>query len=472
MNVMVVCLDTFRADLLEPDSPVGEAKTPALDQFKDQGFSFDRAFGEGQPTLQFRRACFTGRRSFPWNFNYDRRGHWHHAPGWHKIPPHQDTLAEILLRRGYRTGLIADTYHMFKPTMNYTRGFASYEFIRGQESDNWKSGSLDAVRDQLARHVRNPAKRRHFGTLIQYLWNMQGRETEDDYLCARVFGAAREWLTDNATNSPFMLWIDSFDPHEPWDPPKHYADEHADPCEIEYIMPHSVFAGGAPTEAELQRTKALYLGEASLVDKWVGTLLETVDSLGLADDTLIIITADHGTQCLDHGGFGKGVPPLYAHDTRILWLMRGPGIPCGNSSAIVQSHDLMPTILNALGIEAPADGTSVLPIVRGDAQQLRDHAVIGWSGWADGRAKGRASARDDFWNYSVSTGDEDLNEHLFDLQADPGEHHDIAGQHPEVLSMQRARVETVLGQTLPCVHEETCDRDAPAPIDVWLRNRG
>ena len=115
-------------------------RTPNLDALAAESVRFTSAFGECQPTLQMRRGLFTGRRSFPFRYNFDRRGQWPHLPGWHKIPPGQETIAEVLLARGYLTALIADTYHMFKPTVNFSRGFAHLDFIRGQETDNWKSG--------------------------------------------------------------------------------------------------------------------------------------------------------------------------------------------------------------------------------------------------------------------------------------------------------------------------------------------
>ena len=62
-------------------------------------------------------------------------------PGWHGVPPHQQTLAERLSRAGYATGLVADTYHLFKPTMNFTRGFMNWEFFRGQEADPYRLGT-------------------------------------------------------------------------------------------------------------------------------------------------------------------------------------------------------------------------------------------------------------------------------------------------------------------------------------------
>ncbi|MFH1928292.1 MAG: hypothetical protein ABIK79_09015, partial [Chloroflexota bacterium] len=86
MNLIVICLDTFRADMIGPGKKMSYVETRNLDAFARESVCFGQAYGEGQPTLQMRRAFFTGRRSFPWRYNFDRRGHWHHAPGWHKIP--------------------------------------------------------------------------------------------------------------------------------------------------------------------------------------------------------------------------------------------------------------------------------------------------------------------------------------------------------------------------------------------------
>ena len=175
MNIICICLDTFRADIIGQGKKYSHAPTPNLDAFAAESIRFAQAFGEGQPTLQIRRGLFTGMRSFPWRYNFDRRGHWHHASGWHKIPPEQDTIAEVLLERGYLTALIADTYHMFKPTMNFSRGFAHLDFIRGQESDNWRSGDPRLVQDQLRQHVREPINWQRHAGLVNYLLNQRHR---------------------------------------------------------------------------------------------------------------------------------------------------------------------------------------------------------------------------------------------------------------------------------------------------------
>ncbi len=470
MNVICVCLDTFRADIIGPGRKFSHAHTPNLDAFHSSGIRFNRAFGEGQPTLQVRRALFTGMRSFPWRYNFDRRGHWHHAPGWHKIPPEQDTIAEVLLERGYLTALIADTYHMFKPTMNFARGFAHLDVVRGQESDNWKSGDPGLIKAQLARHVRPPVDMSAHVGMVNYLLNQRHRKDKDDYQCARVFNAASEWLADNHSVGPFFLWVDSFDPHEPWDPPAEYADRYCEHDGLDFIQPGPAYAGDGPSELELRRIEALYLGEVTLVDEYVGRLLNAVADLNLMDDTMIVILSDHGTQLLDQGKFGKGADELHPFNTQLNLMVRVPGGPTDlDVDAFVQNHDLMPTLLGRLGVRADwTDGDDLWPLVTGEQTAVRDRIVTGWASFVTGNAVGRASVRDDRWNFCTAVGYEDeAGDELFDLETDPEERRNVAGLHPEIVSERRGDVEAVIGQPLPGQMLEVCD-EAPGPMSHWL----
>jgi len=469
MNLIVICLDTFRADIIGPGKKMSYVETPNLDAFARESVCFGRAFGEGQPTLQMRRAFFTGWRSFPWRYNFDRRGHWHHAPGWHKIPPDQDTLAEILLNRGYFTGMVADTYHMFKPTMNYTRGFCTYEFVRGQEADNWHGGTLEMVEEQVRKHARTSSPDSPLVWLLaQYLWNQRGRQSEEEYQCARVFRAAAQWLEDNAANAPFFLWIDSFDPHEPWDPPKAYANQYYPYEGIDFIYPNNEDA--SPEEQE--RMKALYCGEVTFVDKWVGMFLNKIDQLNLRDDTIVMLTSDHGTQLRDHDRFGKGSDYMHPYNTQILWYIRHPDGPRGSSvDAFVQSHDLAPTVLRLLDVPyANVDGEDVWSLVTGEQEQIRDHVVIGWAEFSVGNAGARASVRDDEWNYVVSVHEEDPCPELYHLPSDPYEEQNVHDKHPCVVARQRKRLEAVVGQPIPAKLNEVCDSVRP-PVYRFFQHR-
>jgi len=474
MNLICICLDTFRADIVGEGKKFSFVETPHLDAFARESVVFDRAFGEGQPTLQIRRAMFTGNRSFPWRYNFDRRGHWHHASGWHKIPPEQDTMAEILVNRGYMTGFIADTYHMFKSTMNYIRGFVNYDFVRGQESDNWRGGHPKMIEEQLKTHVREPIDWRRHSTLTQYLLNMRDRKSEEDYLCAQVFRRSAQWLEDNIDNQPFFLWIDSFDPHEPWDPPKAYADRYcANYAGKDFVFPGAAYQGGEPSPEELERIKALYFGEVTFVDKWVGHLLNKIDDLNLRDETIVMVTCDHGTQLLDHGRFGKGTTDLHPFNTQLIWFIRYPDGPGGHHvSGFVQSHDLFPTALHLLNIEyARCDGENVWPLVTGQSDAIRDHVVIGWAGWGSGPAAGRSSVRDDEWNYIVTIDKDDPDAELYYLPSDPDEKNNVIANHPEIVSEQRTRLEAVLGQPLPARLNEITDHPAPPPFNIYIAKR-
>ena len=467
MNVICICLDTFRADLIG-DGKLSFVKTPNIDSFARDSVVFDNAFGEGQPTLQMRRAFFTGMRSFPWRYNFDRRGHYQHMAGWHKIPPEQDTLAEILLRRGYMTGLISDTYHLFKPTLNFTRGVVNYDFIRGQEWDNWRAGTLKMVEDKMKKHMRQTIDLSRHAGFMQYLLNVRDRKCEEDYFSAQVFLRGKQWIRDNFDNQPFFLWLDCFDPHEPWDPPVEYADTYCPNYEgIDFIEPR--FISVDLTLKERERIKALYYGEVTFVDKWLGVFLEEVNDLGLYDNTIIIILSDHGTQLMDHGRFGKGGDALHPYNTQIIWLLYRPNGPRGKYvKAFVQSHDLLPTILSLLGIPyAMAEGKNMWPLVTGELDQVRDHVVIGWSGFADGPASGRASVRDEEWNYVTSIDRIDPRAELYHLPEDPEEMKNVIAEYPEVVKRQQSRLEAVLGQPLPATMIEISDRSPESTPPIF-----
>ncbi len=474
MNIICICLDTFRADIIGERKKYSHVQTPNLDAFAAESVRFTQAFGEGQPTLQIRRANFTGMRSFPWKYNFDRRGHWHHAPGWHKIPPEQDTLAEVLLEHGYLTALIADTYHMFKPTMNFSRGFAHYDFIRGQESDNWQSGAPRLIEEQLRKHVREPLNWKRHAGLVNYLLCQRQRQSEDDYSCARVFRSACEWLDDNHTVPPFFLWVDSFDPHEPWDPPKSYADIYfPDYSGKDFITPNSLNEGGTPTEDELRRIEALYLGEVTFVDKWCGMLLDKIEQLKIRDETMVVLMSDHGTQLREHGHFGKGANKLHPFNTQLNLIIRHPEGPKDKDiSAFVQNHDLMPTLLNQAQIPCSwTDGQDMWQLVTQEKAFLRERIITGWAGFVTGNARGRVSVRDNRWNFCTSVGYRDeKGDELFDIRNEPEEKVNVASEHPAVVAERRRDVEALLGQALPGHFIEICDPGHP-PMTRWLQKK-
>ena len=170
MNLIMIVADTFRADHLGCYGNE-RVKTPSLDRLASEGVRFANAYADGLATIPMRRVFYTGKSILP-------EGAW--------IPMANDdvTLAEILSENGFTTALVSDCYHQFKPGMNFHRGFDSWEWIRGQENDQWRSGPKESFdpKEVMPEHLWND---KYDVLMRQYLMNQQDRRTEEDYICAR-----------------------------------------------------------------------------------------------------------------------------------------------------------------------------------------------------------------------------------------------------------------------------------------------
>lgn len=461
LNLVVICVDTLREDFVRHAGP-WDARTPHIDALRNRSVYFERAFGEGLPTIPMRRAYFTGMRSFPWRFDFDTQGMWPTGRGWHKIAPDETTLAEILLAQGYHTGLIADTYHMFKPTMNFARGFLSYEFIRGLEADPYLNGRV-TVQD-LAPYVRNPDPVESHSVLVQYLLNTRERHREEDWTTAQVFRRAKDWVKRQDVRDPFFLWIDAFGAHEPWDPPASYVEEYSAgrPGPVESIYPVNMKVEDF-TDLEADRVRALYQASVTFVDHWIGQFLEALEDSGHRDNTVVMLVNDHGTELLDHGQFSKAASRLYAHNTQSIWMIAHPDRPPCSVKEFVQSHDLYPTALQILGIESPAVDGQALWNWQGDTLRGpdRSHVIIGF-----GR---NASVREEEWNYFVDF-ERPSAGHLYHLTTDPWEQDNVVEQFPHEAERLRGLLEEFLRQKLPATLSDVV-RPGDAPIRVLMRSR-
>jgi len=382
----------------------------------------------------------TGRRLFPgWESREHKGDHLGWQPGWHALDEDDVTMAEVLQEAGYTTGFVTDVYHMFKPTGNFHRGFDSWQWIRGQEQDRYISGPRDDV--DFGPYVRGDSyQRRRFQGLEQYLLNVSKRKDEEEYFVAQVMRTAADWISDNTGNSPFFLWVDCFDPHEPWEPPREYADIYCP----DYDGPEPVVGAKSVdklTPEEFERTKALYAGEVTLVDKWIGHLLDRLDECGLTDDTIVAFTSDHGTLLGEHGHIHKSHYMLIRPEVRLPLLVRHPDRQFAGKrvEALVHAPDFAPTLLGLLGVDPPdrVTGKDMWPLVTGDAESIHDFVVTAYTYYA--------ALRTTDWNYIITYTDPirgtELAPRLFDLQNDPDETTDVVSDHAETAAELRARLD-------------------------------
>ncbi|MBM4419193.1 MAG: sulfatase [Chloroflexi bacterium] len=454
MNVVLVMLDSLRADHVGcygygPTLEGWTCQTPAMDRLATESIRFTRAFPEALPTIPVRRAVHTGTRTFPFKDWVPQKGDTVRAYGWQRIPEEQVTLAETLGANGYRTAFITDAYHQFKPSMNFHRGFDYWHWVRGQERDPAGSTALVSEAD-VERHMTAKTTSAGLRQLVrQYLANARSRRGEEDYQAPKVFTAAMRWVEEQALGKhdgrPFFLAIDSFDPHEPWDPPRYYTDLYNPGYDgVEVINPQY-----GPSEylspAELRHMRALYAGEVTMTDRWLGIFVDHLRSTGLLDDTLLIVTADHGHQLGEHGLTGKISMGLHPELMDIPLIVRRPGaVGAGTTNdAFVQDQDLAPTILAATGIPqaAPMDGIDIL----GNATR-RQYVTCGFNDYV--------WCRDTSWVYIARNDGGDAK--LYDIVSDPMHNVDVAGRHPRVVSDMRARVVADAGgEALPVYDQQS-----------------
>lgn len=413
LNLIVLVCDSFRQDHFGcyGGSP---GLTPHFDALASESVVFDNAYAGSFPTLPCRVELFTGKFVFPY-------------VTWGPFPASQVPFAERFQEFRYHTAIVADNLPVMRPGHGYTRGFDTRIHIRGQWHDPW--------REKTPAHPGAPwpAPREKLGQpdrVEQYLLNIGDRRREEDYFAPRVMTAAGEWLEKNAKQEPFLLYIDCFDPHEPWDPPAEYVDP-AITGEERIIYPHLGWADRY-SPAEIASMRELYAGEVRMVDHWAGRFLRKIDELGLRDNTALIFLSDHGIFLGEHNLLGKvsksrtsfnGWPPL-REVGRIPLMMRIPGLAPRRARGFVHPGDVMPTLLELAGMPLPEGVTasSLLPMARGEEEKVRDIAVTSWSfrGW---RPYLPSCIRNEEW--SLVWWRSGVRPRLHHLPDDPGENLDV-----------------------------------------------
>ncbi len=398
MNIVLFMTDTFRYDNLACYGPA-KAQTPRLNRFAQESTVFSNAYLGSFPTIPNRLDIMSGRFSF-----IDHE--------WCPLPKSTVTLQQILSASGYTTMMIADNPHLLEDGFDYGRGFNGFEWIRGQETDHWRTDP---------KHVRMPdggGKNRSLFILENYNRNTAWWQSEEDRFIAQSVKTACNWLERNQEQDKFFLFMDLFDPHEPWDAPSKYLDLYeASPWQGKEIpYPYYNFWREFLTPAEMDHVRNLYLAESTLVDHWFGVLLDKLEELGMTEDTAVIFASDHGYLFGEHDITGKSLLPevggqmfyeaipLYSDIRRTPLMVRMPSRHGGKIvHALVQSPDLMPTILELAGLVATESvggqartqalqcgvfttdnwkfepetihGKSLMPLMRGETNRLRDLAV-------------------------------------------------------------------------------------------------
>jgi arylsulfatase A-like enzyme len=393
-NVLFISIDSLRRDhcsayAAEPwtlDRPV---VTPNLDRFAERAAVFENHYAGSLPCMPARREWLTGIQEFLWR-------------PWGPIEPFDDPLARVLRREGIPTQLITDHYHYFQHgSHGFYEDFNGFEFVRGHEFDAWRTAPREVAEDDLAQVTMgagSPDEHQSppvpddvgFMNRAQYVRNVVDFDDLDeaDFFAPKVFSKTARWIGENQSWDRWFCYVDSFDVHEPFHCPEPYASMYTDEDPADPELIHWPYYGridegqSEMTDRQVDFAQAQFAGKTTMVDRWFGRVLDRLDREDLWDETMVIVTSDHGHYLGDHGWMGKPNAPLYDVLAHTPLFVHHPEGRSDRIEALTSAVDLYATILEAMDAPVPESvhSRSLLPVLAGDTDTHRDWALYGYWG--------------------------------------------------------------------------------------------
>lgn len=381
MNVLFISIDSLNRHFLKAygqpiELPVA---TPNLDEFSRRAATFERHYAGSLPCMPARREFLAGREEMLWRY-------------WGPMEPYDRPLARVARFAGVTTQLISDHFHYWQfGSHGFYEDYHGWEFIRGNEFDAWKVHPRTFTADELAKIGidEEQANSPDFRNRVAYLRNVALFETEADYFVPKVCTAAADWLDRSRELDRWFLYVDCFEVHEPFYIPEPYRsmysdEDHSDPHLHYWPLGGNIHEGRSRVDdRQLAYFRSQYSGKLTMVDTWLGRIFDSLERNRLWDDTLVVVTTDHGHYLGEHGWVGKPNCAVYnvlANTPLFIWD------PAGTRNgqrvdALTQAVDLYATMLGALGVAAPSsDSRSLLPLLRGETDVHRDWALYGYWG--------------------------------------------------------------------------------------------
>lgn len=379
MKCVFVLFDTLNRRSLRPYNPDAPAM-PNFERLAARSTTFDNHYVGSLPCIPARRELHTGR------YNFMHRS-------WGPLEPFDESLTQNLVAQNVYSHMVTDHCHYFMDGgATYHTRYDSYEFVRGQEKDPWKAEvapAWDALRPkyhptQFSDQPRNKYR--------QHIINRQSIQDEADYPSVRCFDAAIDFLEKNGKADNWLLHLETFDPHEPFQAPERFRKSFPTPYDGPILdwPPQGKFDALPEEIAEL---RANYHANLALCDELLGRLLDHFDAHDLWQDTALIVTTDHGFLLGEHDYWAKNAMPVFnevAHIPLFIWHPDHADAAGARRRALTQTIDLAPTIADVFGAPPPqfAQGFSLLPVLEDD-RALREAALFGLFGCAVNITDGR-----------------------------------------------------------------------------------
>ena len=385
MRAIMIMYDSLNRKYL-PNYGDSISQMPNFKRLGERCVTFDRFYTGSLPCIPARRELHTGR------YNFLHRC-------WGPLEPFDDSLPSILGENGIYSHCVTDHAHYWQEGgSTYHTKFSTCEMVRGQEGDFWIGDAAD-FHGNLDLHRQDGINRKKM-------------VPEENHPHVRTFQGGMRFLEENYQKDNWYLQLEYFDPHEPYFVPDSYKKLYTDQ-ENDFDWPYyGQVAEGEEGERQIRDARLNYRAVLSMLDCYLGKVLDFLDGHDMWKDTLLVVNTDHGYLLGEHGYFSKNYMPCYEEITHTPFFLWDPAIGHAGErrDALSQSIDIAPTILDYFGIEKPAHmlGTSLRPVLR-ENRKIHDYILFGYFGKhvniTDGRYVymrcGRKTGEGTLYNYTL-----------------------------------------------------------------------
>ncbi|MFC1735638.1 sulfatase [Candidatus Hydrogenedentota bacterium] len=433
-NILVIMTDQQRADALGcAGNPV--VKTPNIDSIAATGTRFSNTYSQAPLCAPNRASLYTGRYT---------AAHGVMCNGVEFVVSEENkSVAQVFKDNGYKTACFGKM-HLHGPT-GFDLGFGDSPEDNYQLHDYEREiGPKSSPDNPMGNAIRSSLEDHAIGKM-----EVEPENSFENIITDRAI----EFIRNRGEDGPFLVWLSFFGPHPPYAAPEPYHSMY-DPDDIPDAPkpPEGVqddarnfrgyladYAPGGKLDAEdWPRLAAQYYGMCTHIDDNVGRVLRALEEEGLSDETIVVYTSDHGDSLGDHGFHSKGLY-MYEGIAKAPFIISVPGVTGGEvSEALVQSVDLMPTLLELTGVDRPdsVQGKSLVPIIRGEQEHVHD-VVLAEVGFIPSERV--VMIRTGNHKYVYYT---DGSEELFDLKNDPNEFTNLAAlaENKDLVSEMRLKM--------------------------------
>lgn len=474
-NILLITSDQQHFDTIGAFN--SEVSTPNIDRLVAEGTTFNRAYCPNPTCTPSRASIITG--TYP-----SQHGAWTLGT---KLMEDRHTVGNDFIENGYRTSLIGKAHFQPLQTTDEYPSLESYPKL--QDFDFWKRFNdvfYGFEHIELARnHTNEPLVGQHYamwmeenglknwrdffaepaGTMdrrAEHKWPIPEEYHYNTWIAERTNAKMDEYVQDDES---FFMWASFLDPHppylvpEPWDTmydpdkltiPKGVEGEHAkNPPHFQMTQEENPdfsaynetkkgahgYHSHLTSEERHKKLTATYYGMISMMDKYIGKILDKLDELGIADETLVVFTTDHGHFFGQHGLQAKG-GFHYEDLIKLPFIARYPGtIPAKQSTNAMQSLvDLAPTFLTFAGIDVPHHMTGInqSEVWKGNENSARDHIICEF------RHEPTTIHQKTYVNerYKITVYYNQTYGEIFDLEKDPGEYNNL-WDHPDYQDLKQ-----------------------------------